>query len=122
MAIFIKLVGVLVTGVGLAIFASPAFTQKIFDFFKEGKNIYYAGVFRTVVGILLIFFSGESRVQLAATALGLMFLISGIVVFAADLEKMKEFMAAYSQMPPFVIRLLGLVAASFGVLIFSIYR
>lgn len=60
-------------------------------------------------------------VPLAAIALGLMFLASGMVVFAADLEKMKGFMTHYSEMPSLVIRLLGLVAGCFGILIFSIF-
>lgn len=121
MIILVKLVGVLIMALGLVIFASPAFTQKIFDFFKEGKKIYIAGVIRTVVGILLFLCASQSAVPLAAIALGLMFLVSGIVVFAADIEKLKAFIASYSQMPTLVIRLLGLVAASFGILIFSIF-
>ena len=52
MIFIIKLVGLLIMGLGLAIFASPAFTQKIFAFFKEGKRIYIAGVVRTAVGLL----------------------------------------------------------------------
>ena len=121
MVILVKLIGVLILALGLTIFASPAITQKIFKFFKEGKNIYYAGVFRTVVGILVFLCAAQSSVPLAAIALGLMFLVSGIVVFAADQEKLKSFLVSYSEMPGLVIRLLGLVAASFGILLFSIF-
>lgn len=121
MVIMIKLVGVLFAALGLAIFASPQFTQKIFSFFKEGKRIYYAGVIRTVVGLALFLCASQSLVPLAAIALGLMFLVSGIAVFAADPEKLKTFITSYSDMPGLVIRLLGLVAASFGILIVSIF-
>ncbi|MBF0384360.1 MAG: DUF2065 family protein [Candidatus Omnitrophica bacterium] len=121
MVILVKIVGVLIMALGLVIFASPQFTQKIFDFFKEGKRIYYAGVIRTVVGLVLFICASRSSVPLAAIALGLMFLVSGIVIFAADPEKLKAFISSYSEMPSLVIRLLGLVAASFGILIFSIF-
>ena len=121
MVILAKLVGLLIMVLGLTIFASPHLTQKLFDFFKEGKRIYYAGVIRTLVGLLLFFCVPRSAVPLAAIALGLMFLVSGIVVFAVDVEKLKAFLASYSEMPGLVIRLLGLVAASFGILIFSIF-
>ena len=121
MVILVKLVGVAIMAFGLVIFASPAFIQAAFSFFKKGKNIYYAGVFRTVVGLILFLSASRSFVPLAAIALGLMFLVGGIVVFAVDAEKIKAFMASYSQMPSLVIRLLGLVAASFGILIFSIF-
>jgi uncharacterized protein YjeT (DUF2065 family) len=121
MIILVKLVGVLIMALGLTIFASPTITQKIFSFFKEGKNIYYAGVFRVVLGVLLFLTAAKSTVPLAAIALGLMFLVSGIVVFAADTEKLKTFISSFSEMPTLVIRLLGLVATSFGILIFSIF-
>ncbi|HOW36537.1 MAG TPA: DUF2065 family protein [Candidatus Omnitrophota bacterium] len=121
MIILVKIVGILIMALGLMIFVSPEFTQKLFAFFKDGKKIYYAGVFRSVVGLILILGSGESLVPLAAIALGLMFLVSGIAVFASDTEKLKAFIESYSQMPALVIRLLGLVATSFGILVFAIF-
>ena len=121
MVFLIKLVGILIMLMGLTIFASPEFTQKLFAFFKEGKRIYYAGVVRTAVGLILFLCASRSTVPLAAIALGLMFLVSGITVFAADPEKLKTFISSYSAMPSLVIRLLGLVAASFGILIMGIF-
>ncbi len=121
MIILVKLIGVLITIVGLGIFASPQLTQKIFDFIKEGKRIYYAGVARVIVGLLILICASRSMVPIAAIALGLMFLVSGIVIFAADLEKLKAFIGQYAEMPGLVVRLLGLVAASFGLLTFSIF-
>ena len=85
----------------------------------------FGGVFTpsvlTILGIILFLCTSKSSVPLAAIALGLMFLVSGIAVFAADVEKIKNFVSAYSEMPGLVIRLLGLVAAAFGILIFSIF-
>lgn len=121
MILIAKLIGFLIAGLGLAIFASPKVTEKIFHFFMQGKNLYYAGVIRVSAGFILLIAASQSVVPLAAIALGVMFLVSGIVVFAADHEKMRDFVTAYSQMPKLVIRLLGLVAASFGILIFSIF-
>lgn len=121
MVILAKIIGVLVAILGLAIFASPKFTEKVFDFFKQGKNLYLAGVIRVFTGIILLLAASRSEVPIAAIALGIMLLASGIVIFAAEGEKMKGFMNYYSEMPALVLRLLGLVAASFGLLIFSIF-
>ena len=121
MIFLIKLFGVLVMALGLAIFASPQFTQKIFDFIKEGKRIYYAGIIRSGIGLIILISSSHSAVPLAAIALGLMFLVSGIVVFASDPEELKVFISHYVELPEMIMRLLGLVAASFGILIFSIF-
>jgi len=121
MIVITKLVGFLIAGFGLVIFASPKVTEKIFHFFMQGKNLYIAGVIRVSVGLVLLVAASQSAVPLAAIALGVMFLVSGIVIFAADEQKLKDFMLAYSQMPSLVIRLLGLMAASFGILIISIF-
>src|SRR3989338_8492132 len=121
MIILVKLIGTLITALGLAIFASPEFSGKVFHFFKQGKRMYAAGVIRLIVALVLLVTASQSVVPLAAIALGLMFLVSGIVVFAVDIEKMKSFIEHYSQLPALVIRLLGLMAATFGVLIFSIF-
>jgi len=121
MIILVKLFGILITLLGLTIFASPEFTKKLFAFFTEGRRIYYAGVVRTVVGLIILISASRCSIPLAAIALGLMFLVSGIAVFAADLEKLKSFITAYSGMSGLIIRLMGLVAAFFGILIFSIF-
>ncbi len=120
MIILAKLLGIAITAFGLVIFASPDFIKKVFDFFKEGKRIYLAGVLRVFIGLLLLLTVSHSTVPLAVISLGLLFLVSGIVVFAVDLEKTKVFLSHYSDLPQLIIRLLGLVAACFGLLIFSV--
>jgi uncharacterized protein YjeT (DUF2065 family) len=115
-----KLIGLAVAVLGMTIFVSPKFFQKVFAFIKEGKRIYWAGVSRCLVGFLLLFIASRSALPVATVSVGAVFLLSGIIVFACDLEKLKSFLTQYSEMPVLVIRLLGLVAVSFGILIFSI--
>lgn len=121
MPILAKLIGASITAFGLAIFASPQFTQKVFAFFKQGKRIYLSGVIRIAAGLVLVFAAGQSSVPLAAIALGALFVLSGVIIFAADPDKLKSFLEHYGAMPGLVLRLFGLVAACFGVLVFSIF-
>lgn len=116
-----KLLGVLMSVLGLVIFASPQCADKIFAFFKEGSRLYIAGGIRLCAGLLLLGAASQSLVPLAAIALGLLFLVSAAVIFVSGLDKMKILLAHYAQMPPLMIRLMGLVAASFGLLTFSIF-
>jgi len=120
MLILAKLFGILIAGFGLAIFSTPQITQKVFAFMKEGKRIYGAGVLRCVVGLVLLLAAPRSAIPVAAIAVGVMFLLSGIIIFSCDLEKLKGFLAHYSEMPVLILRLLGLVVVSFGILIFSV--
>jgi uncharacterized protein YjeT (DUF2065 family) len=120
LVILAKSIGLLVAVFGLGIFASSKFAQKVFNFLKEGKRVYWAGVVRSFVGLVLLFASPRSALPVSAMAVGMILLLSGIVVFACDLEKLKGFLSHYSEMPYLVIRILGLVAASVGILVFSI--
>ena len=120
LVILAKLIGLVVAGVGLTIFASPAFTQKVFAFVKEGKRIYLAGVARCLVGLILLLIASQSVLPVATVAVGVILLLSGIIVFACDLEKLKNFITHYSELPVLVLRLIGLAAACFGILIFSV--
>ena len=115
-----KLIGLVVAGFGLTIFISPKFTQKVFDFVKEGKRIYWAGVARCLVGLILLLVASKSVLPVATFVVGVILILSGIIAFACGLEKLKSFLAHYTDLPVLVIRLLGLVAACYGILIFSI--
>ncbi len=121
MVILVKLIAMVIAAFGLAIFAAPQFSQKVFEFIQKGNRLYYAGVGRGVVGLVLLLTASKSPVPTGAVALGVMLLVSGIAVFAADIEKLKAFVEGVSQMPGLVVRLMGLIAASFGILIFSIF-
>ena len=115
-----KLIGLVVAGFGLTIFSSPKFMQKLVAFVEEGKRIYWAGVGRCLVGFVLLLSASKSILPVAAVAVGMILLLSGIIVFACDLEKLKGFLAHYNELPVLVLRLLGLAAACFGILIFSV--
>ena len=115
-----KLIGLVVAGFGLTIFISPKFTQKIFDFIQKGKRIYWGGVVRCLVGFILLLSAPASMLPVVTMLVGMILLLSGIIVFACDLEKMKSFITHYSELPVLVLRLLGLVAACFGILVFSV--
>ncbi len=116
-----KLIGVIITLFGLTVFATPKITEKVFAFFMEGKNLYLAGVIRIVTGVVILLAMSGSLVPTAAFSLGAMLLVSGALIFVIGVEKMKAFIAHYKQMPTLVIRLFGLIAATFGILIFSIF-
>jgi len=116
----VKCIALLVAGLGLMIFALPKNIHKVFAFIREGKRIYWAGVVRCLVGFVLLLSASKSVLPVATVSVGMIFLLSGIVVFACDPEKLKGLFAHSGEMPVIVIRLLGLVVASFGLLVFSI--
>lgn len=116
-----KAFGIAISVLGLAIFAAPVVADRLFAFFQRGRWLYLAGVIRLTVGGVLLAAASASTVPLAAIALGTLFVTSGVIVFVLNPSKARDFIAAYRNMPGIVIRLLGLVAATFGILIYSIF-
>ncbi len=121
MEILAQAVGLLIAACGLAILIQPQLTHKVFEFIKQGHRIYIAGVVRVCVGLVLFLSSSGSDIPMAANMLGAIFLLSGVIVFVSDLEKLKAFMAKYNELPEVTLRLLGLLAAAFGLLTFSLF-
>jgi uncharacterized protein YjeT (DUF2065 family) len=121
MLILIKLIGIMIAGAGLTLFAAPQMLRKVVDYIAVGKRFYWAGVIRSAIGLLLFLASTQSTIPLAALCVGMIFLLSGLIAFACDLEKTKTWMASSAEMPVLIIRLLGLLGSSFGVLILSIF-
>jgi len=121
MVFLAQALGILIAIFGLALFISPQLSQKVFAFFKEGKRIYIAGGVRVFAAAVLGLAASESYLPVAAYTLAVIFLLSGIIVFVCDLEKLKSFILKYSEMPAIAIRLFGLVAAAFGFLTFSLF-
>lgn len=111
-----KLTGFLIAAFGLAIFAFPPLTQKIFHFFMTGKRIYYAGIIRAFTGTVLLLVASETRVPLGTMVLGLIFLLSAAVIFFGGEEKMKGFLQSFAGLPPLVVRFFGLMGFCFGLL------
>lgn len=99
MNIVAQLMGIAIAGFALVVFVAPKITEKVFDFFMEGKSLYLGGVIRIVVGLILLLSISSSAVPLAAGLLGVIFLASGAIIFATELEKMKEFLTAYRALP-----------------------
>ncbi|OQA57537.1 MAG: hypothetical protein BWY42_00527 [Candidatus Omnitrophica bacterium ADurb.Bin277] len=82
-----KQIGLAMTGLGLAIFISPGFTQKIFDFMKRGKRIYWAGVARCLAGLVLILIVSKSALPVAAVMIsGLIWAYTGYTAYWYHLE------------------------------------
>lgn len=121
MLLLVQLIGFLIMGFGLTICVLPSVTQKVLTFFSQGENIYYAGLIRLVTGLALIFAAAQSKMPLAAVTLGILFLLSAFLIFGTDRAKIKAFIQQYLTLPELAIRLLGLIAACFGLLIISIF-
>lgn len=118
MLLLVKLVSILIMTFGLLVLFLPQLAKRMLSFWAEGKRVYFAGGIRILIGLLLIGAASESALPQAVLALGLFFVIAGVLVFVISLERLKMMLVWWLEAPLTVCRVLGILVASFGALMF----
>lgn len=119
MALLANLVGVFITGFGLFVTILPEKAKVLMGFWREGNRAYWGGIIRIAIAVVVFLAAPSGWTPGPAVALGILFLVSGVLVFAIGLEKMKEQILWWENQPQLVLRLLGLVVLSFGILVLT---
>lgn len=109
----IKIIGLLFIGASLLYMIKPNIMKRIMDFFKQGRRIYFAGVIRLVLAVIFLLGARECDIAWVIAAFGILFIISGLLVFIIGTEKLKTMLEWYQQQSLLLLRSL----AGIGVLI-----
>ena len=117
MTIVVVLVGAVIAGIGIVGLVHPARLIAWLSSFWKRDRLWFAVVLRLVVGALLVYAAPECRWPQVVRVLGLITLISGggLVVFGR--ERMRAFVAWWTDRPPLIIRACSAAAAAFGALL-----
>lgn len=114
-----KLVGILIIGLGGFFLFSPDSMRKLMAFWKEGNRAYWGGVIRIVFGVILLLAATQSEHPLIAAELGIVFLVSGVLVYMIGLEKLRVMISWWQDASSTVLRLMAVVSIIFGMLILT---
>jgi len=117
MLILVRIIGIFAVGMGAFASIKPEVLKNIFAFFLKGKNIYIAGVVRLSFGVIFLIAATQCRQVGIIIFLGILFLISGILIFTLGLEKCKAVLKNISEKPVNILRLLLSIPILLGVLI-----
>jgi len=79
--------------------------------------MYFAGLIRLVLAIIFLLAARECDITPVIVFFGILFLISGLLIFVIGLEKVKSIINWYQEQSILVLRLLALVALAIGVVI-----
>ena len=117
MVIAVKVISIMVAGMGILYLLKPKALLQMIAFFGEGKSIYIAAILRLVIGVILLIAASQCRVVGVVITLGILALIGGITIFALGPEKMKPILDWWSKRSFIVLRLLGLLVLAVGALL-----
>ncbi len=117
MVIAVRLIGIMIAAMGLTLALSPKGAKQAFDFFSQGKRIYWVGILRILFGIIFLLAASVCRWPEIIRVLGVLFIIAGSFIFILGIRKIKLVLEWWSKKPPLLLRFLTLLAVFFGVLI-----
>lgn len=119
MVILARLVGIFIGVLGVIFLVMPDWMKRTMAFWKEGNRIYGGGVIRLAIAVVLLMAAPQARQPLTALILGILFLVSGIVIFMMGVEEGKKLIGWWEGQSTPVLRLMGIFVITFGALILS---
>ena len=118
MDVVIKFLGVVFFLLGLVYLIKPVVFKRIMEFFKQGRRIYFAGLIRFVLAVVFLLGARECDVAWVIAAFGVLFIISGLLVFTLGLDRLKSIINWYQQQPVLILRVVALIVMIVGAIVF----
>ena len=117
MNIAIRIVGIAIVFMAVAYFARPTILRHLMAFFKQGKRIYLVAVTRFVLAIVFLLGANSCNLPWVIIAFGVMFIISGLLIFILGPEKVRQIFEWYEGQSVMILRLLAAIALVIGALV-----
>ncbi len=117
MDIVIQSLGIVFVLVGIVYLLRPDVMKWLMEFFKQGKRMYFAGLIRFALAIVFLVGARECKRFWVIFAFGILFIISGLLVFIIPLEKIKAYIGWWQKKSPLLLRLMALIALAIGAII-----
>jgi uncharacterized protein YjeT (DUF2065 family) len=115
--IVIKLLGIVFALLGVAYLLKPQITKRLIGFFKKGRRMYLPGLVRFILAVVFFVGAGQCRYFWIIFAFGILFLISGLLIFVLGPAKMRRILDWYEKQPLFIFRVIAVVVVAVGVII-----
>ena len=117
MDIVIKIIGIIIAFVAILYLLKPDVMEWLMQFFKQGKRIYFAGLIRFALAIVFLLAATKCNKPKVIGAFGILFIISGLLVFIIPLEKIKAYIGWWQKQSSLLLRVIALIALAIGAVI-----
>lgn len=117
MLTLVKVIGIFIACMGVAIFLIPKAMLKMIAYWREGKRLYLGAMLRILFGVIFLLAASQARYPAVMLALGIFSFIAGAMIFILGLEKIKAFLNWWNNRPIYFLRLAAILVSLFGILI-----
>ena len=115
--IIIKLLGVIFALIGIGYLLRPDAAKWLMGFFKKGSRMYFPGVVRFVLAVVFFVGARECRYFWIIFAFGVLFLLSGLLIFLLGPARIRKILDWYQKQPTFVFRVIAVIVIAVGVIV-----
>jgi hypothetical protein len=98
-------------------FLKPDIMKRLMEFFIQGRRMYFAALIRLALAVVFLLSARQCRLFWIIFAFGVLFIISGLLVFILGLEKVKSYINWWQKKPLVFFRVMALIGLAIGALI-----
>jgi uncharacterized protein YjeT (DUF2065 family) len=117
MDIVIRVIGIVFVFMTIVYFLKPDIMKRLMEFFKQGRRMYFAALIRFVLAIVFLLAAGQCRYFGVIFAFGVLFIISGLLIFILGPKKVKSYINWWQKQPLLLLRVMALIGLAIGALI-----
>lgn len=117
METIIKVIGTVIVYIGLVFFIRPEIMRATTRFFSKGSRLYLAAMVRFALAIVFIMGARHCGIRWVIVLFGLIFLLSGLLIFMLGLQKAKGIIRWYLEQPKFISRVTAGIVLVVGLII-----
>lgn len=117
MLIVVRVVGVLIAGVGIIFLLRPKLYRQYMAFWQPGKRLYVGAILAILIGVVFLLAASGCRLVGVILALGILCLVKGVMLFTLGREKIRSLLKWWQARSLLTLRLVALIAIAFGALL-----
>lgn len=117
MNVAIKIIGIFFVTMAVSFLMRPEWVLNVIQFAAKGSRVYIIGAIRLFLAATFLIAARECARPPVIAAIGVLFLVSGLFIFAAGADKMCSMIEWFQRKPLWLFRLLAVVHFAFGCLI-----
>jgi uncharacterized protein YjeT (DUF2065 family) len=113
----IRIIGTVIAVIGLVYMVRPQIMRATTQFFAKGSRLYIAAMVRFALAIVFIMGARHCGIKWVIVMFGLIFLLSGLLIFMMGLPKAKTILRWFLEQPNFIARVAAGIVIAVGLII-----